>query len=248
LAVSYQSYYERRSTVEEYLAFHYPDGDPLEALLGERTPPVEERFPFAVRGLWKGGASALDVGAAVGRTTFDLARDHDHVVGLDRAHALIAGARDVQRTGAARYRTQLEGDIFREHDVDVDAPSNAHFMVGDALALPFADAAFDTVVALNLIDRVPDAARALDELARVARGALIVSSPYTWLEEYAPKEKWLGGFLRNREPVRGIEAVKQRLGGRFTLQRELQLPFFMPHHARSGQFGVSLVLSFRRKQ
>jgi SAM-dependent methyltransferase len=246
--VSYQDYYERRSTVEEYLAFHYPDGDPLEALLGERAPPVAERFPFAVRQLWSGGARALDVGAAVGRTTLDLARDHAHVVGLDRAHALIAGAREVQRSGVARYRTQVEGDLLQSHEVAVAAPGNARFMVGDALALPFADASFDTVVALNLIDRVPDAARALDELARVARGTLIVSSPFTWLEEYAPKEKWLGGFSGNRGPVRGIEAVQERLRPRFTLTKDLRMPFYIPHHARSGQLGLSLVQVFQGEE
>ena len=246
--VSYQDYYEQRSTVEEYLAFHYPDGDPLVALLGDRTPPLADRFPFAIRKLWRGGARALDVGAAVGRVTFDLARDHDLVWGLDRAHALMRGAAQVQQNRCVGYRTQVEGRLHESHEVAVNAPSNAAFLVGDALSLPFGDGGFDTVVALNLIDRVPDPARALDELGRVTRngGTLILSSPYTWLEEYTPAKSWLGGFERNGEPVRGIESVRSRLAGAFELQAEFRMPFFIPHHERSGQLGLALVQKFLR--
>ena len=67
--------------------FHYPDGDPLEALLGAATPPLASRFPFALRDLWerRPDGLALDVGAACGRMTFELARDHRWAVGLDLA-------------------------------------------------------------------------------------------------------------------------------------------------------------------
>ena len=216
------------------------------ALLGEGGPPPEERFPFAIRRLWKGGARALDVGAAVGRVTFDLARDHAAVWGLDRAGALIRGARAVQHKGCARYRTQLEGDIDEQHEVAVETAGNVRFMVGDALALPFPERCFDTVVVLNLIDRVPDPALALDELDRVTRGTLIISSPFTWLAEYTAPERWLGGFSRNDEPVRGIESVRARFARGFTLESEQRLPFFMPHHERSAQISVTLVLAFLR--
>ena len=247
--MAYQDYYEQRSTVEEYFAFHYPDLDPLVALLGDRTPPLADRFPFAIRRLWRGGARALDVGAAVGRVTFDLARDHRVVWGLDRARALVRGAMDVRRNRCVRYRTQVEGRLQKSHEVVVDAQPNARFMVGDALSLPFRDGCFDTVVALNLIDRVPDPARALDELGRVTchGGTLILSSPYTWLEEYTPAECWLGGLLRNGEQVRGIEAVRLRFADAFELQEESRMPFFIPHHERSGQLAVALVQKFLRK-
>ena len=246
--MSYQDHYEQRSTVDEYLAFHYPDGDPLAELL-PGAPPLEERFPFAVRRLWRGGRRALDVGAAVGRVTLELAKDHEHAIGLDLSHALIRSAHEVQRSGCARYATQLEGNLEREHEVPVESLANARFLVGNALALPFSDKTFDTVVALNLVDRVPDPRKALDELARVSRqgGTLIIASPYTWLEEYTPQENWLGGFVGNQGPVRGIEAVREHLSYAFTSEEELRFPFFIPHHARSGQVGVALVQRFERK-
>ncbi|MHC4931240.1 MAG: hypothetical protein ACYTGV_03515, partial [Planctomycetota bacterium] len=87
-------YYEQRSTLEEYLAFHYPEADPLQPLLQGQTPPLAERFPFAVRTLWEGrkDGRALDLGAACGRVTFDLARDHGMAFGIDLSGTLIRGA------------------------------------------------------------------------------------------------------------------------------------------------------------
>ncbi|MCC6629080.1 MAG: class I SAM-dependent methyltransferase [Chloroflexi bacterium] len=45
----------------------------------------------------------------------------------------------------------------------------AHYTVADALALPYCDAAFDSVVLFDLLEHVPDVERALDEIARVLR-------------------------------------------------------------------------------
>jgi len=245
-----EGYYEQDRVLGEYLAFHYPDGDPMRALLGDATPALETRFPYVVRSFWepRPDGLALDVGAACGRVTLDLARDHRHAIGLDLSKALMRGARDVAKTGAARYATVVEGDLIERHDVAVDAPANASFLVGDALQLPVPSDRFDTVVALNLIDRVPDPARALDELARVTAlgGTLIVASPYTWLPQFTDRERWLGGFVRNSDEVRGIETVKEHFREGFTLLDERRLPFFIPHHARSGQLGVAILVSLRR--
>ena len=243
-------YYEQSKTLHEYLAFHYPDGDPLEALLGAATPPLEMRFPFALSRLWerRPDGLALDVGAACGRMTFELARDHRWAIGLDLAKALVRGADGVRRTGRARYRTVREGRLLDEHDVAVDAPANSGFLVASALDLPFADGMFDTVIALNLLDRVPDPARALDELARVTNrgGTLLITSPFTWLEEFTAPERWLGGLLRNGEPVRGIETVRARFANGFSIDDDRRLPFFIPHHARSGQLGATCLIRLRR--
>jgi O-antigen/teichoic acid export membrane protein/SAM-dependent methyltransferase len=54
-----------------------------------------------------------------------------------------------------------------------------HLAVGDAGALPHPEASFDAVVALGLVDRLPDSERALAEMGRVLRpgGRLVVSFP-----------------------------------------------------------------------
>jgi len=247
-----KAYYELDGTRNEYLAFHYPDParDPLDALLGPRTPSLKERFPYAVADLVpaRPRGRALDVGAACGRVTFDLARTHREAVGIDLSHNLVAAAREVQATGRARYRTVVEGDLVQEHDVAVAAPPNARFAVADALRLPFASRTFATVVALNLVDRVPDPGRALDELGRVAApgATLVVGSPFTWLSEWTPRAKWLGGFQREGQAVRGAETVRARLAPAFRVVRDVRMPFYIPHHARSGQLGTAHVLVFER--
>jgi 2-polyprenyl-3-methyl-5-hydroxy-6-metoxy-1,4-benzoquinol methylase len=53
----------------------------------------------------------------------------------------------------------------------------ASFAVADAEALPFADGEFGLVAAIELLEHVEDPARALAELARVARSHLLVSVP-----------------------------------------------------------------------
>jgi len=244
-------YYELRATCDEYLAFHYPAEDPLAAFLGAGAPPLDERYPFAVRRLWqpRPGGRALDVGAACGRVTFALARDHRVAWGIDVSAMLVAAAREVQKAGRARYKAAVEGALHRDCDVPVEAPRNARFAVADAMVLPFADGAFDTVVGLNLVDRVPDPRRALDELERVTApgGLLIVGSPYTWKEEFTPRERWLGGFRRGETPGRGGAEVRAHLSARFAREGERDLVFFIPHHARSGQLGLAHIQIFRRQ-
>lgn len=53
----------------------------------------------------------------------------------------------------------------------------ARFVVGDLLALPFADRAFDAVVSVRLLSHMDDWAAQLRELCRVARRCVIVDYP-----------------------------------------------------------------------
>ena len=50
---------------------------------------------------------------------------------------------------------------------------------GSACALPFADAAFDSITCLDVIEHIPDAGRALKEMRRVLKpgGVLVVQTP-----------------------------------------------------------------------
>jgi 2-polyprenyl-3-methyl-5-hydroxy-6-metoxy-1,4-benzoquinol methylase len=48
---------------------------------------------------------------------------------------------------------------------------------GDATAMPFDDRAFDGVTALEVLEHIPDAARALAECCRVARRSIVISCP-----------------------------------------------------------------------
>ena len=117
----------------------------------------------------------------------------------------------------------------------------AWFAVADAQLLPFPPESFDTILALNLIDRVREPYLVLKELVRLLApaGRLIVSSPYTWLVEFTPRSNWLGGQSGQRASHNIREILDLELEG------EESLPFFIPHHERLGQLGRSHVQIFR---
>ena len=52
---------------------------------------------------------ALDVGCAVGRSTFELARDFDEVVGIDFSNAFVQRCQQLKMTGRSAYRLITEG-------------------------------------------------------------------------------------------------------------------------------------------
>jgi len=92
---------------------------------------------------------------------------------------------------------------------------------------PSDEASCDLVCGFNLIDRLPDPKAFLDEAARRLRpgGLLVISSPYTWLEAFTPKDKWLGGFkYGDNDAPRTIEALREYLVTGDSAQFEEALP------------------------
>jgi SAM-dependent methyltransferase len=93
---------------------------------------------------------------------------------------LPRGGRCLEVAPGLRPRLPLEGTQF----VDVSGPALAKLarrgasVVGALItSLPFADAAFDLVCALDIVEHVDDDAAALEELSRVARpGAVVLLS------------------------------------------------------------------------
>jgi SAM-dependent methyltransferase len=116
---------------------------------------VEQRARTRVALGARPGERGLDVGCGPGFLAAELARDvgaQGRIVALDRSADMLAAARE--RVGDPRVG----------------------FVLTDAAALPFADASFDFVVAVQVYLYVPDVARALGEAARVLRpaGRLVV--------------------------------------------------------------------------
>ena len=49
----------------------------------------------------------------------------------------------------------------------------------------------------------------------VLGGVLVITSPYTWLEEFTKKENWPGGFRKGGEPYYTLDALGEVLGPHF---------------------------------
>lgn len=240
-----KDFYESSEALEQYLFFHYGKtaeylpfpGSPREAMDYPRRAVQElldrKRLP-------RRGSRALDLGCAVGATSFELSRYCAEVVGVDLSNAFIRTARRMQREGAIPLRYKIEGD--RKGSTTLRRPSGTKperilFKVGDAMKLPAALTGFDVVVMLNLIDRLPDPAACLQDMAGRIRpgGQLIIASPYTWLEACAPKAKWLGGHSH----CATIDEIGRALAPHFRLVRRRQLSFIIREHARKYQWSVA---------
>jgi arsenite methyltransferase len=118
------------------------------------TPDVVEQRR-AVRGLLalQPGERVLDIGSGPGFLADEMAEEvgpEGRVHGIDPSESMLA--------------------IARRRDRPVE------YAAGDALALPFADAAFDAAVATQVYEYVPDMPAALAEVRRVLRpgGRLLI--------------------------------------------------------------------------
>jgi SAM-dependent methyltransferase len=116
------------------------------------------------------GDLLLDLGAGGGRHAFEAARRGARVVPFD----LSAG--DLKDAAAVLLGMVQAGDV--------PASTFAGCVNGDAVRLPFGDAAFDRVIASEVFEHVPDDRGALAELVRVLRpgGTIGITVP-RWLPE-----------------------------------------------------------------
>ena len=116
------------------------------------------------------GDRVLDMGCGAGRHAFELYRRGCDVIALDQDPDELASVRDVF------VAMRATGEVPDDAEADVKQ--------GDALQLPFADGAFDCVVAAEVLEHIPDDEVAIAELARVLRpgGTMAVTVP-RWFPE-----------------------------------------------------------------
>ena len=71
---------------------------------------------------------ALDIGCAVGRSSFELAKRFDRVVGIDFSHGFINACNQLKTYGRLEYSVQTEGSLVSKHvaEVDLDIVSKSH--------------------------------------------------------------------------------------------------------------------------
>lgn len=198
--------------------------------------------------------SALDIGCAVGRASFELTRYFDRVVGLDYSARFIRIAEALMADGELGYQLPTEGDLtenrwIRLRDLGLETPEGLSFWQQDACNLKPHFTGYDLVLAANLIDRLYDPKKFLREIAdRISEGGLlIIASPYTWLEDFTPREKWLGGHFENGRPVTTFDALREQLTGPFQLVGEpVDIPFVIRETARKFQHSLSQVTVWER--
>jgi ubiquinone/menaquinone biosynthesis C-methylase UbiE len=113
------------------------------------------------------GDRVLDLGCGFGRHAFEAARRGARVVAVDRGDAEL---KEVANTFSA---------MIGVGEITGTAAEAATAVQADGLALPFADGAFDRVIAAEVLEHIDDDDAALRELARVLRrgGTMAVTVP-----------------------------------------------------------------------
>ena len=125
------------------------------------------------------------------------------------------------------------------------------FWQGDACNLKDVHHDYDLVVAANLIDRLYDPHKFLADIGQriVPGGVLVLTSPYTWLEEHTPRSQWLGGFKKDGERYTTLDALHELLAEDFVpLGVPRDLPFVIRETARKFQHSVAQVSCWERRR
>ena len=250
--------YETDKLLAEYLLFHFGSA---EEILPTGAGELVHALDYPVRcvtecvdlGALPANARALDLGCAVGRSSFELARSCESVIGIDFSQRFISAAQGIARDGELRYNRLDEGTLTTSRIARVPEgieTSRVTFEQGDAMDLRPDLGTFDLVLLANLIDRLREPRRCLARLSALVKpgGQLVITSPYTWLEEFTPRAHWLGGFVdAGGERVTTRDGLQIALREAFEFVGTKDLPFLIREHARKFQWSLAEATMWRRR-
>ncbi|XP_068682598.1 uncharacterized protein [Montipora capricornis] len=249
--------YESEKLLGQYLALHY--GKSYEQFTYGLGP--KESLDFPVRCALECikytednvPSIALDIGCSVGRSTFELAKRFNQVVGVDYSHAFIDASNKLKMYGKLDYTVPTEGSLVSQHTAEVDPDidrSRVSFYHGDACNLPSNLGQFGCVLAANLVCRLPNPYQFLDRLSSLVApgGTLVITSPYSWFEQYTPKDLWLGGYKdADGNNVSGFDTLKKYLETNFQLVDDKHMPLFIRETVYEGQWIVAHAIIWKRR-
>lgn len=240
--------YEDPQILDEYLLFHFGRGNEILDPMVQYPEGMKQALDFAVRTpshfSKKPVAKGLDLGCAVGRSTFEMARHCQEVVGVDFSHRFIAAANLLKHEGKLDY-SRLDEGLKKTHMTarlpeGIDS-SRVKFMQADAMHLPADLGSFDRVHAANLLCRLSDPVLLLNRFGDlVARGGeLVLATPCTWLETYTPRENWPRSNT--------FDWLREYLSETFDLRSECDEPFLIRETARKFQWTRSMITVWKRR-
>jgi len=265
--------YETEDSVNMYLGLHFPSSGEKEGvppMLPHAAAPLHGlRFPQRVAQLLKSlkpevnNNKALDIGCAVGGSSFELARSFDVVDAFDFSKAFVDAAKRMQRGEDVRYKVPIEAELYEEvqaiHEESVDEAvrSRVNFFTGDACRMGEMASrgqldTYDGAVMSNLLCRLPDPMACLNDLPNLINrgGVIVMVTPFSWLTEFTPRGKWLGGFQDpvTKEPIFSKEVLREVMESNgFAKIHEEEIPLVIREHRRKYQYIVSEATGWRRE-
>jgi len=249
--------YETEQSLAQYLLFHFGgQGEQLPWSFGPTEAldyPVRTVSELIDPSKLSAESRALDLGCAVGRSAFELARHCTEVIGIDYSHHFVAAAETIRREGCRAYQYPIEGaltaDGLAQRPEGID-PARLTFRQGDAMKLDEALGSFDVVHMANLIDRLTHPMRCLERLPSLVKpgGQLLLASPFTWLEEFTSSNQWLGGYQEDETSRRTAKELERLLHPAFRLEYHTDIPFIIREHVRKYQWSVGYCARYIRTE
>jgi len=248
-------YYDTPEQLNEYLVFHYgSDQDILKWDFGPKLAlGFHQRLVQCIDfNVLPANASALDLGCAVGRITFELAREFDNVVGVDASKQFIQTAKEIQKTGKVALTLTREGNlgdpVTRQIAPEIDR-SRITFEQADAENLRPELGKFDAIVFANVLDRLPHPRQCLRKLADIINsgGQLVICSPFTWWDDFTEPDERLGGYVEDDTEVTSLDTITSILQEQFSLSDVQDQPFLIREHERKYHFSIAQTTIWIRK-
>ena len=161
---TYNDRYEENSIwYKSYLNTHqgYPSDDKLLSLLKKQIKPDHIYKMLSNKNLNLNGVG-LDIGCSFGSSTFELSKKLTYVFGVDLSFSFILEARKIMHNKKSR---------------------NVEFIVADAINLPFESKFFQSIIALNVVDRI-DLYKLISSVNSCINnnGKLILIDPYHFVD------------------------------------------------------------------
>lgn len=245
------SRYNSDAALSQYCDAHYgPDKFGVENFSVRLVRLSLEVMPEAKR------ERALDLGCAVGRASFELARTFRRVEGVDYSSRFIALADRLRERGRLNYPCREEGELVSSRVVSLaefgleEAAGRVRFSQGDAQQLAQEMDGFSFILLANLVDRLPNPGRFLQQIHQRLNlgGVLALATPYAWLDVYTPRQNWLSGRFERGRPLYGDAGIKKYLVRRFSQVGPAQeVEFVIRETARYFQHGISQLTLWRRE-
>lgn len=242
--------YESDILRDWYLLFHFGTAEEiLEGVAFDASNLPDRCLEFPITTVEAAGIAseigrALDLGCAVGRSSFELSKVASEVVGIDFSLSFVQVAEAVGREENPGYRRYREMHLSDELVAKLPAgslPERVSFEQGDAMDLRADLGSFDLVHAANLLCRLPEPTRFLDRLPDLVNpgGTLVMATPATWMEAYTPPA--------NFPPALTLDFLKSRLEETFEFQEVNELPFLIREHQRKLQLSTAQTSVWQRR-
>jgi ubiquinone/menaquinone biosynthesis C-methylase UbiE/uncharacterized protein YbaR (Trm112 family) len=183
----------------------------------------------------------IDIGCAVGGTTFDIAKERKSLtLGIDLNWPLLSISRKILNEGIISYPHRIIGNRYERRTADVSYPSTklCDFWIADATCLPFKDNKFGLAIGLNIIDCLAEPQALLAEMLRIVidRGGISIACPFDWTSHATHYKSWIYGGKELDQIVKTTKLPTINKEEKYLIMRSPpeEIEWSIPLHERSA--------------